>query len=145
MPPASRLTCASLGGLLLHHSAKQVARSQLVIYAPFDAQVIVYPVFLGKRASAREQTVLVLIDKGNAATGVADMALTCSTRSRRPPPSALLFQKQEKIPSSSATVWEYPSSANDVSCSTPRKTVRFAQDEPRVPRKSHRQVQAHGI
>lgn len=145
MPPASRLTCTSLGDLLpLRPSAKQAARSQLIIYAPSDTQVVIYPVFPVKQPSVRERSVF--IDKGNAATGVADTAPKFPTRSRRLPPPVLLFQKQAKslrrASTSSANFLEYPPSANDVSFSTPRKTVRFADD---VPRKFHNRVQADGI
>lgn len=141
-----RLTCASLGDLLPLRPVAKLAQPQLIIYAPSDAQVIVYPVFPVKRASVRER--FVFIDKGNAATSVADTAPKFPTRSRHLPPQALLFQKQGKsrcASTSSTAFLEFSSSANDVPYSTPQKTVRFADDELRVPRNSHRRVQAHGI
>ncbi|KZP25443.1 hypothetical protein FIBSPDRAFT_856000 [Athelia psychrophila] len=133
--------------LPLRPSAKQATRSQLIIYAPSDTQVVIYPVFPVKQPSVRER--FVFIDKGNAATGISDTAPTISTRSRRFPPPVLLFQKQGKslrrASTSPVNSWGYTPSANDVSFPTPRKTVRFADDEPRVLRDFHNRVQADGI
>lgn len=132
------------GDLLpLRPSAKDATRSRLIIYAPSDAQVIMYPVYRVKQPSMRERSVF--IDKGNAVIGVVDTLPTFPARSRRLPPPALLFQKQVKssrhASTSPAIVSEYPSLANDWP-SAPRKRVRFADNEPRVPKKFHRRVLA---
>ena len=125
----SYLTCTRLGDVLpLRHSAAQVGRTQLVIYAPSNAEIRIYPALPVRKSTLVEHPVFIDDGAAHVASGVADTPPRFPTRSRCPPPP-LVIQKQRKssrrASTSSAIMTESPS-AKDMFLTTPRKTVRFA-------------------
>ncbi|KAF7981122.1 hypothetical protein HWV62_34851 [Athelia sp. TMB] len=108
--------------------AAQVGRTQLVIYAPSNAEIRIYPALPVRKSILAEQPPFIDDGAAHVASGVADAPPRFPTRSRCPPPP-LVIQKQRKssrrASTSSAIMAEFPS-ANDVFLTTPRKTVRFA-------------------